>query len=222
MLESRRYIIWGSSGHAKVIDEMIRRHGGRVVALFDNSPCATSALINVQLIGGKDDFSLWINQTPDYREHFALVAIGGARGGDRLNIQNQLVTSGLRVNSIIHPQAYVADNAVLGAGSQVMAMAVVAANSTIGAACIINHKATVDHECSIEDGVHLAPGVTLCGCVTIGKNTMIGAGATVLPWLRIGTNTVIGAGSVVTCDIPDNVVAIGSPARIVRHLRLDM
>ena len=54
--------------------------------------------------------------------------------------------------------------------------------------------------------------------VTIGKNCWIGAGAVILPGVTIGDNTVIGAGSVVTRDIPENVVAVGNPCRVLREI----
>jgi len=54
--------------------------------------------------------------------------------------------------------------------------------------------------------------------VTIRENAWIGAGVTILPGVTIGRNSVIGAGSVVTRDIPDNVVAIGSPCRVLRPI----
>ena len=52
--------------------------------------------------------------------------------------------------------------------------------------------------------------------VRIGKNCWLGAGVIVMPGVTIGDNTVIGAGSVVTKDIPSNVVAVGNPCRILR------
>lgn len=52
--------------------------------------------------------------------------------------------------------------------------------------------------------------------VHIGKNCWIGAGAIVLPGVTIGDNVVVGAGSVVTKDLPDNVVAVGNPCRVLR------
>ncbi len=55
--------------------------------------------------------------------------------------------------------------------------------------------------------------------VTIGHNVWIGGSVTILPGVTIGNNVVIGAGSVVTKDIPDNVVAAGNPARIIKRLR---
>lgn len=54
--------------------------------------------------------------------------------------------------------------------------------------------------------------------VYIGENTWIGAGVIIVPGVRIGTNTVIGGGSVVTKDIPDNVVAVGNPCRVLREV----
>lgn len=54
--------------------------------------------------------------------------------------------------------------------------------------------------------------------VHIGRNCWIGAGAVILPGITIGDNVVVGAGSVVTKDLPDNVVAVGDPCRILREI----
>ena len=54
--------------------------------------------------------------------------------------------------------------------------------------------------------------------VRIGRSCWIGAGAVILPGVTIGDNTVVGAGSVVTCDLPANVVAVGNPCRVLREV----
>ena len=54
--------------------------------------------------------------------------------------------------------------------------------------------------------------------VYIGENVWIGANVVIVPGVHIGKNTVIGAGSVVTKDIPDNVVAVGNPCRVLRNV----
>ncbi len=218
MVDVRLYVLWGSAGHAKVLSEAICRLGGKVIALFDNSPTAVSALPEAPLIGGFDAFSLWVKNQSEMQRLYGLVAIGGARGRDRLTLQQVMVDHGLCVQPLVHPQAFVANSAELGAGTQVMALAVVAAEARLGAACIINHKASVDHECEIGDGVHVAPGATLCGCVVVEPFAFIGAGSIVLPRLRIGRDSIVGAGSVVTRDVPAGVVVAGNPARILRHL----
>jgi len=57
--------------------------------------------------------------------------------------------------------------------------------------------------------------------ITLGKNVWLGGGVIVCPGVTIGNNTVVGAGSVVVKDLPANVVAVGNPARIVREINPD-
>src|SRR5205085_3982181 len=54
--------------------------------------------------------------------------------------------------------------------------------------------------------------------IVVGDNVWLGGGAIVLPGVTIGENTVVGAGAIVTRDLPANVVAVGNPARVVRHV----
>lgn len=72
-------------------------------------------------------------------------------------------------------------------------------------------------------GHPVLPDLRKFGCqfnmpIHIGKNCWLGAGVIVLPGVTIGDNTVIGAGSVVTKDIPANVVAVGNPCRVLREI----
>lgn len=59
--------------------------------------------------------------------------------------------------------------------------------------------------------------LTQSKAVTIGDNAWIGGNVTILPGVSIGKNTVIGAGSVVTKDIPDNVIAVGNPCKVIKR-----
>ena len=54
--------------------------------------------------------------------------------------------------------------------------------------------------------------------VYVGENTWLGSGVVIVPGVRIGKNVVIGAGSIVTKDIPDNVLAVGNPCRVLREV----
>lgn len=54
--------------------------------------------------------------------------------------------------------------------------------------------------------------------VHIGRNCWFGAGVIILPGITVGNNTVVGAGSIVTKDLPDNVVAVGNPCRVLREI----
>jgi sugar O-acyltransferase (sialic acid O-acetyltransferase NeuD family) len=206
------FAIWGCAGHAKVLASLIAMRGGRVISLFDNREVA-SVLPAVPVFFGEAGFETWAKSTSGLSNVIGLVAIGGSRGRDRLLIQGLFRDRGMMLIPIVHSTASVCATAKLGAGTQVLAQAVVAADVLVGEACIINHRASIDHECQLGDGVHVAPGATLCGRIRIGDNVMVGAGAVVLPNLTIGADARIGAGSVVTKDVPAGSVILGNPGR---------
>ncbi|MCL5097241.1 MAG: acetyltransferase [Candidatus Omnitrophica bacterium] len=208
-------IFWGGTGQAKVLREFMERLGYRLVAVFDNCPNLTSPFPDVPFEVGEEGFLRWqaAGVSP---QTVCLVAIGGAHGRDRCAIQRFLEAHNVPPVIAIHPSAYVAVDASIGKGSQVLAHATVGAQARLGEACIVNTASSVDHECVLGDGVHICPGATLAGCVEVGQYSMIGSGAVVLPRVRIGRDAIIGAGAVVTRDIPDNKVAYGNPARIIR------
>jgi acetyltransferase-like isoleucine patch superfamily enzyme len=85
----------------------------------------------------------------------------------------------------------------------------------VGSNVILNTGCSIDHHNVIGDHAHIAPGARLGGNVTVGQGTLIGIGAIVLPGRHIGAWSVVAAGAVVTKDIPDGVVALGSPARTI-------
>jgi acetyltransferase-like isoleucine patch superfamily enzyme len=80
----------------------------------------------------------------------------------------------------------------------------------------LNTAASVDHDCRIGDSVHIGPGARLAGLVTVGNATWIGIGSVIRESVHIGDNVLLGAGSLVLKNIPDGVVAYGSPAKIIR------
>jgi sugar O-acyltransferase (sialic acid O-acetyltransferase NeuD family) len=211
-----RYVLWGSSGHAKVLADIVELQGGRVIALFDNDSAAVGCLGDVPLYYGEAGFHEWLDQQSSVLGIAAGLAIGGNRGKARKQIAQTFESAGLQLMPIVHPSAAVSRSARLGPGSQVLANAVVAADVSIGSVSIVNNSVNVDHECRLGTGVHLAPGVVLCGCVVVEDYVMIGAGAVVLPRLHIGEGAIVGSGAVVTKDIPSGAVVVGNPARPIR------
>ena len=211
------FVLWGSSGHARVLHELIELCGGTVVAVCDNSLDASAVVEKVPLLIGEASFRAWITSYADKNSLRGLAAIGGSRGLDRLEIHRLFRSVGVIPQSVVHPAATVSRSAVIGDGCQILARAVVAASVQLGEGCILNHGAQADHECSLGPGVHMAPGSVLCGCVEVGQAAMIGAGAVVLPRLRIGQNAIVGAGAVVTKDVPDGAVVVGNPARQIQR-----
>jgi len=210
----RHIVFWGASGHAKVLREAASALGYQLTALFDNK-AVEPPFADVPLFQGKEGFARWLGSKPSGAV-FGLAAIGGEWGADRMQLQQFMADHGIEIPTLVHPAAFVSNDATLGRGCQILAGAVITAAARLGQSCIVNTKASVDHECQLSDGVHIAPGATLAGCVHVGACAMIGAGAVVLPRIRIGANAIVGAGAVVTRDVPDNAVVIGNPARFHR------
>src|SRR5688500_17140215 len=211
----REVVFWGATGQAKVLRECLAPQGIELVALFDDTEGLASPFPDVPLHRGRTGFEAWCRGVPDPSRYGFLVAIGGEHGAPRVRIHRYLESQGLRPLTAVHATAFVARDASIGPGSQVLAQSAVAVEAVLGIACIVNTAASVDHECRLGDGVHLAPGARLAGCVTIEDFAMVGTGASVLPRLRIGKGAVVGAGAVVLEDVPPWTVVAGNPARSI-------
>jgi sugar O-acyltransferase (sialic acid O-acetyltransferase NeuD family) len=118
--------------------------------------------------------------------------------------------------NIIHDGLDISNTSKLGRGVLINSKVSIAAHTTIEDFVSINRHVSIGHHTNIGKYCSINPGVNIAGNVTIGEGTTIGMGTNILHQVKIGKNSIIGAGSVVTKDIPDNVVAYGSPCRIIR------
>lgn len=189
------YLI-GASGHAKaVLDLLIDRT--IVKGIYDDD-------ITIKSILGHEVISPIPNILPSDAPY--IIAIG--HNLLRKNIKEARLKGQDFVN-VIHSSAILSKYIVFGTGNIVMELAIVKVGSSIGNHVILNTKSSVDHDCIIEDYVHLAPGAVLCGGVSIGEGTLVGASAVILPNIKIGKWCTIAAGSVVHQSMADGQVWIG-------------
>lgn len=200
--------IFGASGHAKVVCDLVEKEDRRQIAFLvdDNRDLAGKNFFGYPVAGGRDA----LLNNPD-RPSRALVAIGD--NYLRATVAGWLASHGVDLISALHPSVQIGRGVSIGDGTVLMANAVLNPDTVIGKNVIVNTGARVDHDCMISDNVHIAPGATLCGGVRVGENTLVGAGATVAPNVSVGDNVVIGAGATVVRDLPDDVLAVGVPAK---------
>ncbi len=117
-----------------------------------------------------------------------------------------------------HGKLSAGGNLYLGVGSVVVARESI----TIGENVLIAEHVTIrdqDHALTPTEGQGRVGFTT--SPIVIGDNVWLGAKVTVIQGVTIGNNVVVGANSVVTHDLPDNCVAVGAPARVVRQLKTD-
>lgn len=199
----KKLVIIGASGHGKVISDIAKLNGYSDIVFLDDNP-AIKTCGDYPVVGK--------TALVETLEGDVVVGIGNAR--IRKRIQETIPES--RVVTLIHPNAVVGSHVEIGCGTIVMAGAVINYGSTIGKGCIINTCASVDHDCVVSDYVHVAVGSHLCGTVSIGENTWIGAGGTVSNNVSICAHCMIGAGAVVVRDIFEAGTYVGVPARKIK------
>jgi sugar O-acyltransferase (sialic acid O-acetyltransferase NeuD family) len=136
----------------------------------------------------------------------------------RLRLSELARAKGFQLATAIHPRSIIAQGVSIGAGSVIHPGAVVNTAATLGENVVVATCASVDHENTIEDGAWINAGTTLGGRVFVGRATTVEIGAVVAGRIRIGADSVVGAGSVVLHDIPDNVLAYGTPAKVIREI----
>jgi sugar O-acyltransferase (sialic acid O-acetyltransferase NeuD family) len=120
-------------------------------------------------------------------------------------------------DTIIHPSSIVSIQSVIGTGVSIGPGSIIAPYVEIENMVSINRKVSIGHHTVIGKFSTLNPGCNIAGGSNIGSYTTIGMGSNIFDGVNIGNNTIIGAGSTVTRDIPDNVVAYGVPARIIKE-----
>ena len=216
--EKIRVVIWGASGHAKVIANILEMNSSYELLGFldDVSPERKGQnFYGKRILGGREQlFSLRDKNV----KHIAL-GIGNCLA--RKELGSFLVEHGFSPLTVCHPTYSVASNVEIGQGTAILAGAVIDPACRIGNYCIINNNSVICHDTVVQDAVHICPGVHVAGKVTIGLASWIGIGSCVSDHVSIGARSYIGAGSVVVKDIPAGVLAYGNPARVIRSIDYD-
>ena len=120
--------------------------------------------------------------------------------------------------TLIHPSARIGPKVNVGVGTIITAGCVLTVDILVGNFVNINLNCTVGHDSILEDFCNLSPGCNISGNVKIGESCDLGTGAIVIPKKTIGKRSVIGAGAVVLSDIPEDSVAVGIPAKVIRTI----
>lgn len=119
--------------------------------------------------------------------------------------------------TLVDPGVVLSSSVSIGEGSMICAGNIMTVDIAIGKHNIINLDCTIGHDAQLSDFVTLYPSVNVSGNVKIGTVAELGTGAQIIQGMHIGSNTVIGAGAVVVEDIPDDVTAVGCPAKVINR-----
>ena len=208
----KKIVLIGGGGHCKVVISILKKlNSFEIAGIVDNYK--TGSLINgIKIIGTDDDLK------DIYKSgiHYALITVGSTKDNiKRFRLFNMAREIGYKFPVIISPEAIVDKSVKVDEGTVIMPGSIINIDSSIGKNCIINTGAIIEHDCKIRDHCHIAPGVHISGEAIAGELSFLGIGATIIQGIKIGKNVTIGAGSVVIKDIPENVISVGNPTKII-------
>ncbi|MEO8234885.1 MAG: acetyltransferase [Flavobacterium sp.] len=195
-------ILYGASGHCKVIIDILQSNNQIIKVVIDDAPKLNRILGFSILNASEFDFSSIQNM---------ILSIGNNKVRKKISdkYQANFVTA-------IHPKSIISKSVIIGKGSVVMAGVIINSDTKIGNHCIVNTGAIVEHDCIISNFVHICPNASLAGAVVVGEGSQIGIGATIIQGIKIGKWVTVGAGSVIIKDVPDYSVIVGNPGRIIK------
>lgn len=205
-----RTFVYGASGHGKVVLDILLASGAIVDGFIDDGRAPGTLVLGLAVAGGGD----WL--TAEAQKGDVAIALGIGDNAARRRVFERCRAAGASFVTAIHPRATVARSAHIGEGTVLMAGAVVNPDAVVGIGAIVNTGAVIEHDCVMGDFSHVSPNAALGGAARVGELTHVGLCASVLPCTSVGKRSIVGAGAVVARDLPDDVVAVGVPARVLK------
>ena len=209
-------LIIGAKGFAKEVLEVLHQLNEiENLVFFDdvNDDIKGNLYEKFPILKTTTEASNYFNSTDN------LFTIGIGNPVLRKKLYDKFSSMGGVFTSVISPLASIGSYDIeIGSGTNILPGVIISNSSKIGMGCIVYYNSIITHDCNIGDFVEISPSATLLGRCAIGSYSQIGSNATILPDIVVGKNVIIGAGSVVTKNIPDNCVAVGTPAKIIKML----
>jgi sugar O-acyltransferase (sialic acid O-acetyltransferase NeuD family) len=145
------------------------------------------------------------------------VVIASGEPAVRKLIYNKLKSCHVSLTTLIDPSATISKTAKIGEGVIVTAYCSVASLAVVGNNVAVNVQSIIGHDVKVGEHCVISSLVNLGGACPVGESSYIGMGTQIKQGVVIGRDVIVGMGSVVHHDMPDNVIALGNPARPLRE-----
>ena len=197
----KKIAIIGGGGHSRVIIDALyessKKENIKIIGFYDdNINCEEYR--NIKRLGKIDEIN-------NKDEIYYICGIGN------LETRKKIIDKLNNINwiNVIHPSSIISETVKLGKGIFINSGAIINSKAYIEDHCIINTNAVIEHDVSIGVNCHIAPSVTICGHVTIKRQTFIGVGSKVINknkngFITIGSNNFLNAGSLILHSTEDN------------------
>ncbi|MDR2034339.1 MAG: acetyltransferase [Helicobacteraceae bacterium] len=209
--------IYGCGGLGREILELARDIN-EVNSKWDDAIFIDDSKRSAQINGAKvyTFEELKANHFNAQKELTIVIAIG--EPAVRAALKEKVLTAGFALtDALIHPLAKVAKDATIEKGSIVCYGAFISNAVIIKSSALIQPSVCVGHDTIVGENCVISSFTALAGACSIGDNCYIGMNAAVREKTSIGNWSIVGMGSIVHSDIPEGVIALGSPARVVKN-----
>ncbi len=145
------------------------------------------------------------------------VVLGIGNPITKSKIINSLTNTNIDFPTLIHPNVIISDDDVsIDKGCIICAGTIITCNIKIRKFVTLNLMCSVGHDSVIDDFASFMPSVNISGEVHIEEKVYVGTGAKIINQLTIGKTTIVGAGAVVSKSLPANCTAVGIPAKPIK------
>lgn len=220
-----------------MLKENLKKETAKTLGIFGASGLGREILETVVFINNqqcKYEKIVFIDDNPDLHEVQGLevISLNEAAGcyksvldivlavgepSTRRKIIQRVEELSIPLVTIIHPSVFIPATTRIGKGCYIAPCSFISCNVVIGDYVLIQPNVSIGHDCVIEDNVVLSSLTCLAGSCHIGHDTYLAMNVTAIQGSKIGTNSIIGMASVVQRDVPDEVIAMGNPARAMRR-----
>lgn len=132
-------------------------------------------------------------------------------------IKEKLEQANAKLGRLVDFSTVVADTAQISDGVIITPLCSISSDAILDRNSCVNTMSIIGHDVFIGGNSVISSMVNMGGGCIVGENSYIGMGALIKEGLKIGSNSIVGMGSVVYNDIPDGVIALGNPARVMRN-----
>ena len=218
MYDPRKIVIFGSSGHAKVIVDIIESNNNfELIGFIDKLIPQETIVLNYKVIGDESILPKLMNK---YKFNKGVVGIGDNFVRSKVVDVVKKIAPDFQFINCIHNSAKLSNYCKFGVGNVVMPGVSINASTIISDHCILNTNSSLDHDCHLESFSCLAPNSVVGGNCSISQFSYVGIGASVFQGVSIGKNCIVGGGSVLDKDAISNSVYYGIPAKRISERKL--
>ncbi len=218
MYDPRKVVIFGGSGHAKVIVDIIESNNNfELIGFIDKLMPQETIILNYRVLGDEALLPKLMNK---FKFNKGVIGIGDNFVRSKVVDVVKKIAPDFQFINCFHHSAKLSNHCKFGVGNVVMPGVSINASTIISDHCILNTNSSLDHDCRMESFSSLAPNSAVGGNCSIGQFSYVGIGSSILHGVSIEDNCIVGGSSFLNKDAISDSTYYGIPAKRISDRKL--